>query len=109
MWLWVSYLLFNDRRVFSEFKRGCATACRDMNKGAQAKAEIEKELGSEAQLTLLKLDLSDLDSIESFVHQFEELNVPLHVLINNAGVMAIPYRETANGFEMQFGVGELIN
>jgi NAD(P)-dependent dehydrogenase (short-subunit alcohol dehydrogenase family) len=74
-----------------------------MNKGAQAKQEIEKEL-PDAHLTLLKLDLSDLDSIESFVAQFEELNVPLHILINNAGVMAIPYRETANKFEMQFGV-----
>ena len=74
-----------------------------MEKAASAKAEIEKEV-SNAQLTLFKLDLGNLQSVETFVERFNELNIPLHILINNAGIMAVPYRETANGFESQFGV-----
>jgi len=81
-------------------------ACRNMEKGAEAKAEIEKQVEN-AQLTLLKLDLSNLQAVEAFVESFNELEIPLHILINNAGIMAIPYRETANGFEMQFGTNHL--
>merc|ERR1712100_847698 len=80
--------------------------CRNMEKAASAKAEIEKEV-SNAQLTLFKLDLGNLQSVETFVERFNELNIPLHILINNAGIMAVPYRETANGFESQFGTNHL--
>lgn len=51
------------------------------------------------------LDLSDLRSVRAFATAW---NGPLHVLVNNAGVMAIPEREkTAQGFEMQFGTNFL--
>merc|ERR1712137_542719 len=93
-------------RVLAKMGANVIMACRNMEKGGEAKAEIEERVPN-AQLTLLKLDLSSLDSIESFVNAFNEMSLPLHILINNAGVMAIPYQETVNKFEMQFGTNHL--
>ena len=55
-----------------------------MQKGAEAKADIEKN-DENAKLTLMKLDLANLQSIEAFVEEFNEKELPLHVLVNNAG------------------------
>jgi NAD(P)-dependent dehydrogenase (short-subunit alcohol dehydrogenase family) len=54
-----------------------------------------------------ELDLADLDSVREFAEGFESAYDGLDVLVNNAGVMAIPRRETADGFETQFGVNHL--
>ncbi len=51
------------------------------------------------------LDLSDLASVRAFVARWGAR--PLHLLINNAGVMACPLSRTADGFEMQFGTNHL--
>ena len=50
------------------------------------------------------LDLADLASVRAFAAAWEG---PLDVLVNNAGVMALPERRTADGFEMQFGTNHL--
>jgi len=94
-------------RVLAKMGAHVIIACRDVQKGEQAKKEIEDN-DQNAKVTVIKLDLTDLDSIESFVREFEALDIPLHILINNAGVMAISnYTETKNGFEMQFGTNHL--
>ncbi|MDR0481211.1 MAG: SDR family NAD(P)-dependent oxidoreductase, partial [Gallionellaceae bacterium] len=52
-----------------------------------------------------KLDLADLSSVHDFAAAWRD---PLHILVNNAGIMAVPEREkTAQGFELQFGVNFL--
>lgn len=51
------------------------------------------------------LDLASLASVRAFV--VRESAQPLHLLVNNAGVMACPFARTADGFEMQFGVNHL--
>ena len=51
-----------------------------------------------------ELDLSRLDSVQAFAAETTE---PIEVLVNNAGVMAIPLSRTAEGFETQFGVNHL--
>ncbi|MFE9629587.1 oxidoreductase [Streptomyces sp. NPDC006463] len=51
-----------------------------------------------------RLDLADLASVRAFAAQWDG---PLDTLINNAGVMAIPERRTADGFEMQLGTNHL--
>lgn len=56
---------------------------------------------------LMELDLADLRSVRRFADRFKSLERPLHVLINNAGVMACPHGLTAQGFEMQFGTNHL--
>lgn len=81
-------------------------ACRSRDKAEQAAALIKKDV-PEAKLTLLDLDLSDLSSIRKFTDSFMNSFDKLDILINNAGLMAIPYRKTSDGFEMQFGVNHL--
>ena len=72
-------------------------ACRDEVK-ARAVADT---IGERAQVR--RLDLADLDSVREFADSVDAADV----LINNAGVMALPLRRTAQGFEMQFGTNHL--
>ena len=59
-------------------------------------------------MTFIKLDLADTDSIKNFADKVCASCDKIDVLINNAGVMAIPdRRETKQGFEMQMGVNHL--
>ncbi len=82
-------------------------AVRSLEKGKEAVARI-KSIHPNAMLDLMKIDLSDLDSIRQFSEVFHAKYTSLNVLINNAGVMAIPKRETTKqGFEMQFGTNHL--
>merc|ERR1712137_927494 len=93
-------------RALARMGANVIMACRNTSKANQAKKSLENSV-PHARLTVLQLDLADLHSVENFVESFNKLNLPLHVLVNNAGIMAIPYQETANGYEMQFGVNHL--
>ncbi len=73
-------------------------AVRDVAKGEQAARSAP------GTVEVRRLDLADLSSIRSFAADWDG---DLDVLINNAGVMAIPYATTADGFEMQFGTNHL--
>ncbi len=73
-------------------------ACRNMSKGTAAAAKLPGDVEVRA------LDLSDLSSIRTFA---ESITDDVHVLINNAGVMATPYRRTKDGFELQLGTNHL--
>lgn len=101
-----SGLGFEATRGFAEKNAEVVMACRSMERGRNALEEIEKEF-PEASLELMELDLADLDSVEKFAEEYRTRYDELHVLCNNAGVMAIPRRETKDGFEMQFGVNHL--
>jgi len=81
-------------------------ACRDPEKGEAAALQIRSE-NIQGQVVVKQLDLADLDSISSFAQAFLAEYNQLDILINNAGVMATPYRKTADGFEMQFGTNHL--
>ncbi|MEE2060580.1 oxidoreductase [Rhodococcus artemisiae] len=76
-------------------------ACRDVAKGEKVAAE----LGDGVQVR--RLDLADLDSVREFVDGLAASHEVVDVLINNAGVMAVPLRRTADGFEMQIGTNHL--
>jgi NAD(P)-dependent dehydrogenase (short-subunit alcohol dehydrogenase family) len=81
-------------------------AVRNETKGQRALDAIRKEY-PRAALEMILLDLADLHSIWEFSDQFHQRYDRLDLLINNAGVMAIPFRETKDGFEMQFGTNHL--
>jgi NAD(P)-dependent dehydrogenase (short-subunit alcohol dehydrogenase family) len=81
-------------------------ACRSEQGANDAIAKIHGEHPS-AKLSFLPLDLSNLASVRAFADAFGKAHDRLDVLINNAGVMALPYRKTADGFEMQFGTNHL--
>ncbi|GGF36567.1 putative short-chain dehydrogenase/reductase [Williamsia phyllosphaerae] len=72
-------------------------ACRTVEKAKPVAAAI----GSNASVA--ELDLADLASVRRFADGIDTVDV----LINNAGVMAVPKKRTADGFEMQFGTNHL--
>lgn len=59
-----------------------------------------KENTKNDQVEGLLLDLASFDSIKNFVEEFKELQLPLHILVHNAGVFGIPYTITEDGVEM---------
>ena len=79
-------------------------ACRSLDRARTAQARILAERPN-AITQVLELDLADLDSVASFADAFNRDYDRLDLLVNNAGVMALPERrETEQGFEMQLGV-----
>jgi NAD(P)-dependent dehydrogenase (short-subunit alcohol dehydrogenase family) len=97
-------------------------AARSEAKGRAAIAKMEQEISNsenKGKLTFVPLDLSSLDSVQRFAEEFKALDLPLHVLILNAGVMKSPGSEfigqnltygfdtTADGFEMHIGVNHI--
>eukprot|EP00276_Gloeochaete_wittrockiana_P011602 CAMPEP_0184371166 /NCGR_PEP_ID=MMETSP1089-20130417/163242_1 /TAXON_ID=38269 ORGANISM="Gloeochaete wittrockiana, Strain SAG46.84" /NCGR_SAMPLE_ID=MMETSP1089 /ASSEMBLY_ACC=CAM_ASM_000445 /LENGTH=334 /DNA_ID=CAMNT_0026713879 /DNA_START=164 /DNA_END=1169 /DNA_ORIENTATION=+ len=60
-----------------------------------------------SKVEVIPLDLASLASVRSFAEQFKSTKLPLHILIDNAGVMATPRSLTRDGFELQFGVNHL--
>ena len=81
-------------------------AVRSENKGVKAAREIRSRLPT-ADLEVMVLDLASQASIHAFADAFVAKHDRLDLLINNAGVMAIPRRETVDGFEMQLGTNHL--
>ena len=66
-----------------------------------------RALDPKADVAFLELDLADLDSVREAAAAFARDHGKLDLLINNAGLMALPPKRTAQGFEMQFGVNHL--
>ncbi|MBW4037405.1 MAG: SDR family oxidoreductase [Acidobacteria bacterium] len=81
--------------------------CRDAAKGQAALERLTREVpGAKAEVAAL--DMASLASIRAFAAEFAQRGIALDVLINNAGVMALPRRElTVDGFERQFGTNHL--
>ena len=59
------------------------------------------------QIMTMKIDLSSLISVRDFVNTFRKRYEKLNLLINNAGIMMSPYKETEDGFENQFATNFL--
>ena len=73
-------------------------AVRDLDRGRQAATQMSGEV------EVRRLNLADLASVREFAEQWQQ---PVDVLINNAGIMAVPQARTADGFELQFGTNHL--
>jgi NAD(P)-dependent dehydrogenase (short-subunit alcohol dehydrogenase family) len=77
---------------------------RDTAKGDRTVRRVQTEVpGAEVEAGLL--DLADLESVRRFAT--EQGEQPLDLLVNNAGVMAVPLRRTADGFELQLATNHL--
>lgn len=92
-------------RVLAKNGANVYMACRDQNKTNAAAELIRKE--AMGKVEVMELDLSSLESIRKFAGEFNGKNIPLHVLICNAGVMMCPYMKTKDGFENQIGTNHL--
>ncbi len=78
---------------------------RDMAKAKAVADEIAAETGREVAVE--ELELGSFDSIRAFAKRVLAKHDTIDILINNAGVMASPYMETSDGFELQFGSNHL--
>src|SRR5262249_26244094 len=93
---------FEAGREFARQRAAVVLACRSMDKANAAIAQIRSTYPG-AAVEAMELDLASLNSVRVFAEAFRRNHDRLHILCNNAGVMAIPYRRTAEGFEMQMG------
>ncbi|XWS67030.1 hypothetical protein CRYUN_Cryun05aG0251400 [Craigia yunnanensis] len=60
-----------------------------------------------ARVDVLELDLSSIKSIRAFADNFIALNLPLNILINNAGIMFCPFQLSQDGIEVQFATNHI--
>jgi NAD(P)-dependent dehydrogenase (short-subunit alcohol dehydrogenase family) len=102
---------YQTARYLSRAGATVILACRNQEKGEAARAKIVSENAAAnpaGKVEARVLDVADLDSVRSFAAEFVSEGRALDLLINNAGVMAIPNRRTTpQGFEMQFGTNHL--
>jgi NAD(P)-dependent dehydrogenase (short-subunit alcohol dehydrogenase family) len=101
-----SGLGFEASRGFAGRGARVVMACRNAAKAEAARQKILAEHPS-ASAEVMTLDLASLASVRQFAQDLAQRTDRLDVLCNNAGVMALPRRETADGFEMQLGTNHL--
>jgi NAD(P)-dependent dehydrogenase (short-subunit alcohol dehydrogenase family) len=102
-----SGLGYETARALAEAGAEVILTGRDDRKGLQAVESISREVTG-ARVHYEQLDLASLASVADFAKRMGSARQSLNLLINNAGVMALPRRQvTADGFEMQFGTNHL--
>lgn len=89
-------------RAFAEKGAEVILTARDVPKGEAVAERIRASTGN-ARVAVEELELASLASVRAFAARFLQRHPELHILVNNAGVMACPFAHTADGFEMQIG------
>ncbi|WP_377272170.1 SDR family oxidoreductase [Peterkaempfera sp. SMS 1(5)a] len=98
---------FETARRLAQSGAEVVLAVRNAAKGAEAVRRIRAAQPG-AAVSVETLDLSALDSVAAFARLLLDRDRPLDLLVNNAGIMAVPARHTtADGFELQFGTNHL--
>jgi len=85
-------------------------ACRNLEKAELARRSIVDAAGGrikQSQLDLLELDLNSLAKTRQSAQEFNSRGLPLHLLVNNAGIMIPMERRTEDGFEAHLGINHL--
>lgn len=80
--------------------------CRNKEKGEDARAKIESTTHNQ-NVYLEVCDLSSVDNIKAFASRFSTKDVPIHVLVNNAGLLENNRVTTSEGYELNFAVNVL--
>jgi WW domain-containing oxidoreductase len=95
-------------RVLAQAGAHVSMAVRKPDLGRETAERLGRNFPKNAGgIEVLSLDLSDLDSVRACAAGFLASGRPLHVLINNAGIMAVPEGKTKQGFELQVGTNHL--
>ncbi|XP_047044968.1 short-chain dehydrogenase TIC 32, chloroplastic-like [Lolium rigidum] len=82
-------------------------AVRDVSAGIRAKEAIQAEIPGGAEVDVLQLDLSSMASVRRFADEFGSLNLPLNILINNAGVVTRHCTRSCDGLELHFATNHI--
>lgn len=93
-------------RVLAGRGASVVLACRDMGKAERAADLIRAQI-TRADVRVLRLDLASLASVREAASEIRSACPRLDLLINNAGVMAVPYHRTEDGFELTFATNHL--
>jgi NAD(P)-dependent dehydrogenase (short-subunit alcohol dehydrogenase family) len=102
-----SGLGYDTAAVLADKGAHVVLAVRNLDKGTEAADRI-KNASPNAVVSLQELDLTSLDSVRKAADELRAAHPRIDLLINNAGVMYVPTRETTkDGFEMQFGTNHL--
>jgi len=101
-----SGLGFEAIKALSNKNAHIILACRNLSKGEKAKSDILKQ-SPKADINVMELDLASLESVRNFASNYKKNHTTLDVLINNAGIMMVPYGLTTDGFEKQLGTNHL--
>lgn len=97
---------FQSTLHFARNKAKVIMACRNSEKAQAAQAQILEQVPS-ADIHVMRLDVSDLESVCEFSQRFSEQFGVLDTLINNAGIVAIPLSRNKAGHEMQLATNYL--
>ncbi len=101
-----SGLGFMSTKVLARSGAHVIMATRDVDRGTTARDAIQAD-DPAASLEVVELDLASIASVKSAAASILVAHPEIDILINNAGVMALPEQRTEDGFEMQFGVNHL--
>ncbi|XP_073027237.1 short-chain dehydrogenase TIC 32 B, chloroplastic-like [Primulina eburnea] len=93
-------------RVLGKHGARLVLPARSLKAAEETKARILSEY-PESNIIIMSLDLSSLDSVRRFVAEFESLNLPLNLLINNAGKFSYDHAISEDGVEMTFATNYL--
>lgn len=97
---------YETSRFFAKQGATVLMTSRSKERGEKAISAIKAEYPL-AKLILVSLDLGDSKSIDALSAQLHTMNQKIDILINNAGIMAVPYALTKDGYESQIGVNHL--
>lgn len=81
---------------------------RTESKALSAIEAMQKEIPG-ANIEFLQMDLTDFKSVVAAARKLRDQETHLHGLINNAGIMGVPFQLTVDGFDSQFQVGHLLS
>ncbi|KAF9581393.1 hypothetical protein BGW38_001610 [Lunasporangiospora selenospora] len=90
-------------------------ACRSKQRATEAieralvevKERFPNTAPQDPQIEFLELDLNDLHKVRRAAKEFLDRGLPLHILVNNSGIMGVPYQLSADGIESQFAVNHM--
>lgn len=93
-------------RVLAKHGAHVILAVRNVKLGEEVCGEIHRETPA-ARLDVMRLDLNSLASVREFAADFKARNLPLNILLNNAGLLCLKFRLSEDGIEQSFAINHL--
>eukprot|EP00667_Euglena_gracilis_P013210 EG_transcript_13613 len=91
-------------RRLAELGATVIIACRNVKKGHDVCQKLQAKATSKLDLRVMELELSSLQAVQKFATDFLALDLPLHILVNNAAVIRLTYSESKDGLEEMLAV-----